>query len=160
MFTEIGPGQKSSGGGAEQPSVWKNPLLYTSSALGVAILVVGGIFFFRWSENRDITRRTIAERTEKQQEQDRVTLEQMGGKSLEIQNFYASPATVQRGEKVKLCYGVANAKTVKLEPSTEPVWPSYARCVDDKPTKETTYTLTIEDGAGHSKASSLTVKVR
>ena len=54
---------------------------------------------------------------------------------------------------------VANAKTVTLEPQSNPVWPSYARCVDVAPTKTTTYTLTISDAAGHTKSQSLTVTV-
>src|SRR3989449_10682793 len=91
---------------------------------------------------------------------DRIALEQMGGKELAIQNFYASPGTIRRGETVQLCYGVANAKTVKLEPQSNSVWPSYSRCVDVTPTKSTTYTLTIADTAGNTKTQSLEVKVR
>ena len=69
----------------------------------------------------------------------------MGGKTLDIQAFYANPGAVHRGESVKLFVSVvANAKTVKLEPQPNPVWPSYSRCVDVKPTKTTTYTLTID----------------
>jgi hypothetical protein len=83
----------------------------------------------------------------------------MGGKTLDIQAFYANPGAVHGGESVQLCYGVANAKNVKLEPQTNPVWPSYARCVDVKPTKTTTYTLTIDDGAGNTKTQSIEVKV-
>jgi hypothetical protein len=49
---------------------------------------------------------------------------------------------------------------VKLEPQTEPVWPAFSRCVSASPRKTTTYTLTIEDGAGHSKAAAIEVKVR
>jgi hypothetical protein len=88
-----------------------------------------------------------------------VALDQMGGKTLDIQAFYANPGVIHRGETVQLCYGVANAKTVKLEPQENPVWPSYARCVDVKPAKTTTYTLTIDDGAGNTKTQSLEVKV-
>ena len=84
----------------------------------------------------------------------------MGGKDLAIQSFYASPGVVHPGEKLQLCYGVANAKTVKLEPQDNPVWPSYNRCVDVSPKKDTTYTLTIEDGSGHTQTQSLDVKVR
>src|SRR6266852_3357325 len=104
--------------------------------------------------------RAKEERTEKQQEQDRITLDQLGGKELAIQNFYATPGVVRRGETVQLCYGVANAKTVKLEPQSNPVWPSYSRCVDVTPTKSTTYTLTIADDAGNTRTQSLEVKVR
>jgi len=144
----------------EKKSALKNPFLYSWAALAVAALVVVGILFSRWLENRTLERRAREERTQKQQELDRATLEQMGGKELAIQNFYASPGAIRRGETVQLCYGVANAKTVKLEPQSNPVWPSYSRCVDVTPTKSTTYTLTIADAAGNTKTQTLEVKVR
>ncbi len=127
--------------------------------LVVVALVVGWILFSRWSDNRLIERQAIQQKQEKQRESDRTALEQMGGKTLDIQAFYANPGVVHRGETVQLCYGVANAKNVKLEPQSNPVWPSYARCVDVKPSKTTTYTLTIDDGAGNTKRQSLEVKV-
>jgi len=89
-----------------------------------------------------------------------MTLKQMGGKELAIQNFYASRAVIRRGQSVQLCYGAANAKSVKLEPQSSPVWPSYSRCVDVTPSKTTTYTLTIADAAGNTQSESLEVKVR
>jgi hypothetical protein len=144
---------------SETKSVFKNPLLYSSVVLAIVALVVGWILFSRWSENKRIDSQASERKKETQQESDRATLEQMGGKELDIQAFYASPGAVHRGESVQLCYGVANAETVKLEPQDNPVWPSYARCVDVKPTKTTTYTLTIADGAGNSKTQSLEVKV-
>jgi hypothetical protein len=141
-------------------SAFKNPFLYSWTALAIGVLVVGWILFSRWLENRNMETRAKQERTQKQLEQDRIALEQFGGKDLSIQNFYASPGTIRRGETVQLCYGVANAKTVKLEPQSNPVWPSYSRCVDVTPTKSTTYTLTIADAAGNTRTQSLEVKVR
>ena len=139
--------------------ILKNPMVYSSIALAVVVLVVGWILVSRWLENRGIEKRARDERTLKQQEQDRITVEQLGGKELAIQNFYATPGLVRRGETVQICYGVANAKTVTLEPQSNPVWPSYSRCVDVKPTKTTTYTLTIADASGNTKTQSLEVKV-
>jgi hypothetical protein len=141
-------------------SAFKNPFLYSWTALAIGVLVVGWILFSRWLENRNMETRDKQERTQKQQEQDRIALDQLGGKELAIQNFYATPGVVRRGETVQLCYGVANAKTVKLEPQSNPVWPSYSRCVDVTPTKSTTYTLTIADAAGNTRTQSLEVKVR
>ena len=141
-------------------SAFKNPFLYSWSALAIAALVAGWILFSRWQENRVIEKRAKEERTQKQLEQDRIALEQFGGKELAIQNFYAVPGTIRRGETVQLCYGVANAKTVKLEPQSNPVWPSYSLCVEVTPTKTTTYTLTIADAAGNTRTQSLEVKVR
>ncbi len=141
-------------------SAFKNPFLYSWTALAIGVLVVGWILVSRWLENRNMETRAKQERTQKQLEQDRIALDQLGGKELAIQNFYATPGVVRRGETVQLCYGVANAKTVKLEPQSNPVWPSYSRCVDVNPTKSTTYTLTIADAAGNTRTQSLEVKVR
>jgi heme exporter protein D len=143
-----------------QKSALKNPFLYSWAVLAVAALVVCGILFSRWLENRTFEKHAREERVQKQQEQDRATLEQMGGKELAIQNFYATPGTIRRGETAQLCYGVANAKTVTLEPQSNPVWPSYSHCVDVTPTKSTTYTLTISDATGNTRTQSLEVTVR
>jgi C4-dicarboxylate-specific signal transduction histidine kinase len=144
----------------QKKSAFKNPFLYSWAVLAIVALVVVAILVSRWMENRRIEERAMQEKTQKQLEQDRIALEQFGGRELAIQNFYATPGTIRRGETVKLCYGVANAKTVKLEPQSNPVWPSYSRCVDVTPTKSTTYTLTIADAAGNTKTQSLEVKVR
>jgi hypothetical protein len=141
-------------------SALRNPLLYSSIVLGIAVLSVAWIFYSRWEENRLIERRTQQEKAQRQLENDRSALEQLGGKELAIQLFYASPVAIRRGEKTQLCYGVANAKTVTLEPQSNPVWPSYSRCVEVAPTKTTAYTLTIVDAAGNNKSQTLEVKVR
>jgi hypothetical protein len=145
----------------QQPKpIFKNPLLYSSLVLLGAALAVGWIFFSRWQENRQIERKTALETVQKQLENDRAAVQQFGGKELAIQDFYAIPVAIRRGEKTQLCYGVANAKNVKLEPQSNPVWPSYSRCVDVAPTKDTIYTLTIEDAAGNRKSQTVEVKVR
>ena len=144
----------------QKKSILKTPFLYSRAVLALVALAVLWILTTRWLENRNFEKRATQERTQKQQEQDRIALEQMGGEELAIQNFYASPGMIHRGETVQLCYGVANAKTVKLEPQSNPVWPSYSRCVDATPTKSTTYTLTIADAAGNTRTQTLEVKVR
>jgi hypothetical protein len=153
MFTETN--------GRQPPakSILKNPLLYSSILVGIALCVVGWILFSRWELNRSIERQSREQKSQKQAEADRIALEQMGGKELAIQTFYASPGAIHKGESVQLCYGVANAKTVKLEPQSNPVWPSYARCVNVSPAKSTTYTLTISDAAGNIQTQSVQVTV-
>jgi hypothetical protein len=141
-------------------SIFKNPLLYSSFGLAIVALVVGWILFSRWQENQRIDRQSAEARSEKQRENDRSALDQFGGKELDIQSFYASPGAVHRGGSVQLCYGVANAKTVTLEPQPNPVWPSYSRCVDVAPKKTTTYTLTVHDAAGNTKSQTVEVKVQ
>ncbi len=141
-------------------TLFKNPLLYSSLLVGTALLVVLWILYSRWQENRSIERRTREETTRKQLANDRIALEQLGGKDLAIQSFYASPGAIHKGESMQLCYGVANAKAVKLEPQPNAVWPSYARCVNVSPAKTTEYTLTISDASGNTKSQSLLVNVR
>jgi len=141
-------------------SPFKNPLLYSSLLVGIALIVVSWILYSRWQEDRSIERRTREEASRKQLENDRIALEQLGGKELAIQSFYASPGAIHKGESVQLCYSVANAKIVKLEPQPNAVWPSYARCVNVSPAKTTTYTLTISDSSGNTKSQTLQVNVR
>ena len=138
----------------------KNPLLYSSIVVGTALLVVLWILYSRWQGNRLIERRTRQETSRKQLENDRLTLEQLGGKELAIQSFYASPGAIRKGESVQLCYGVANAKKVTLEPQSNAVWPSYGYCVNVSPAKSTTYILTISDASGNTKTQSLEVIVK
>lgn len=142
-----------------EKSVWKNPFVYTGTILIVVAIYVGWIVFSRWNDNRQIDQRARDAAAQKQREQDRSTVDQMGGSELAIQSFYGNPQ-IHRGEKAQLCYGVANAKNVTLEPRSSPVWPSYSRCVDVSPTKTTTYTLTASDDAGHSVSQTFTIKVQ
>jgi hypothetical protein len=141
-------------------SVAKNPRFYSALVIGVISIYVGWIVLSRWHENTAIERRAAAERRAKQREQDQIAIEQLGGSELRILMFYASPATLGQGQTATICYGVANAKNVKLEGQDNLVWPSPNRCVDVKPTKDTTYTLTIDDGKGHSQSQAITIKVR
>lgn len=144
----------------ESNSAFKNPLLYSSIALAIAVLVVGGILFFRWQNDKEFDRRAAEERSQKQHQADQAAIEQLGGKEFAIQSFYASAGVVKPGETIQLCYGVANAKTVTLQPQDNPVWPSPNRCVDVAPKKTTTYTLTITNAMGETKSQTLDVKVR
>src|SRR3954471_19924508 len=86
-------------------SILKNPLLYSSVALGIAILVVGWILFSRWEANRQIERRPREEPAGKRGQSARARREQPGGKELAIQSSSASLGLIHRGESVQLCYG-------------------------------------------------------
>jgi hypothetical protein len=119
-------------------------------------LYVGGVFYSRTQANQAIAEETA----KKQRNQDRQSYEAMGGNRFEILGFLAYPTTIQAGEKSSLCYSLSNAKTVKIEPQTEePVWPALSRCVHISPRKTTKYTLTVEDGAGHTKIAAVEVRV-
>ena len=140
--------------------ILKNPLIYSSAAAAAVLLAVVFTLLSRWLNVRSIERAAAAQRQEQQREQDRVTVEQLGGKSFDILMFYASPRAIERGASAKLCYGVSNAKSLTLEPGSYAVWPSASHCVDVSPRKTTTYTLTILDQAGHRKSQTVDLVVR
>lgn len=144
----------------EPKSRLKNPLLFSSAVLVAALLAVVFVMLSRWQDSRNFERQAARQRAEKQDEQDRLAVEQLGGNDFAILNFYASPTSIRRGESAQLCYGVSKAKTVKLEPQSQAVWPSISRCVTVSPTKTTTYTLTIEDAAGKALSQTVDVTVR
>ena len=141
---------------SEPRSLFRNPFLYTGTLIVAALVYLAVVFFLRVHSSREFERRAA----EKRRAADERAVESMGGNRLEIQSFYASPGIIQRGKTAQLCYGVANAKAIKLEPYDKPVWPSYAHCVDVSPSRDTTYTLTIADAAGHTQTATLTLKVR
>jgi hypothetical protein len=129
-------------------------LPYTTAALVVAMIYAGWTIYSRLTANR----RADQEAATKKLEFDQKTLNMIGS-DLKITSFYAPPA-IHAGEKALVCYGVANATSVRIEPAVESITPSLARCIDATPGKTTEYTLTAEDGAGHSVSQTIVVKVQ
>jgi hypothetical protein len=132
-------------------------IIVSAVAFLVVGLYVGSIFYSRWETNRALTEKSA----EKQRSQNQQTYEMMGGDRFEILSYVADPAVIRVGEQSSLCYSVSNAKVLKIEPQTEEsVWPAFGRCVHVNPRRTTKYTLTIEDGAGHTKSAEVEVKVQ
>jgi hypothetical protein len=117
---------------------------------------LGWVFYSRREANQAVEDRAAENRRVQNQQ----TFEMMGGNRFDILGFYANPGSIAAGDRTSLCYSVSNAKSVKLEPQTEPVWPAFSRCVNALPRKTTKYTLTIEDGEGHTKSAVVEVRVR
>ena len=65
-----------------------------------------------------------------------------------ITQFYVSPATIAKGDRALLCYGVEGAVAVRLEPPVDEITPSLARCLEVKPAATSTYTLFARNRAG------------
>jgi len=80
-------------------------------------------------------------------------------KTARIAQFYAREPAVPKGEKTVLCYGVENAKTVRIEPPVDRVWPAISRCFDIAPSTATTYTLTAEGEDKQPVTKSVTVQI-
>jgi hypothetical protein len=142
-----------------QKSIFKNPLVYTSALILMVAAYVGWIMLSRYQDTRAYQQRKAEEQSRKQREQDQVAIEQLGGNDLAIQMLYAT-RTIQRGETAQVCFGVANAKSVTLQPQTNKVWPSHNLCVGVKPVKTTTYTLTATGADGQALTQQVTVQVR
>ena len=140
----------------EEHSVLRKLLPYTTAAVIVAVLYVGWIFFSRWQLERETQRRA----EEKKQEDARRVVEAFGGGNVKILAFNATPGFLHPGETATLCYGVSNAKSVKIEPEVKDIWPSMNRCVEISPKKDTVYTITAADEKGHTQTASMTVTVR
>jgi hypothetical protein len=142
-----------------EKSLLKNPLSLFPLLLLVAVLYLGWVFFSRHREDQQYNQRVRDAQAQKQREADQATIEQLGGKDLAIQMLYATPE-IRRGQTAQVCFGVANAKSVRLEPQANPVWPSHSLCVDVKPVKTTTYTLTATAADGKFLTQQVTVSVR
>ncbi len=129
---------------------------FTSVALAVALVYVGWTFFSRWQENRELTRK----QEEAKAENARRVVETLGGNDLKILSLTLDRGLIRRGEKLQLCYGVMNAKSVKIDPApAEETWPSTNRCVDYTPSRNTRFTLTAIDGNGHTQTAAVEVRV-
>jgi hypothetical protein len=78
-------------------------------------------------------------------------------KPAKILQFYSSSNTVPRGQRVLICYGVENAKSVRIEPPIEQITPSYIRCIPHAPTTSSEYKL-IATGADGTEVTK-TIKI-
>ncbi len=134
---------------------FRSVLPITTVALVLAAGYTGWIMYSRHSDAREAQEQLDA----REAARDRKIVEEYGGDKVTILNFSASDAVVHTGHRVGLCYGVANAARVKIEPGVEPLKPELIYCTQAFPKKTTTFTLTAEDQAGQSVSASLTVRV-
>ena len=131
-------------------------LPYLAAAVVAAVLYDGWVFYSRWSEAHQAEQ----QRQEKEASDARKTIEMLGGSQLKILSFYASPGVVKRGDHASLCFGVSNAKSVRIEPQVESdLHPALSHCMQISPTANIEYKLTAEDAAGHQATQSVAVKV-
>jgi hypothetical protein len=80
--------------------------------------------------------------------------------SVRILQFYASVGTLAPGEKARLCYGVANAKSVRIAPMIQGVYPAHSHCLEIVPEHTTHYTILAEGYDGTVAMKSLTLPVQ
>ena len=76
-----------------------------------------------------------------------------------ILQFYASVGMLKVGDKAMLCYGVENARSVKISPALEDVYPSQNHCLQIGPDHTTHYTILAEGYDGRVATQSFTLPV-
>ena len=81
------------------------------------------------------------------------------GAGVRILHFYAGNGVIVRGDHTVACYGVENAKSVRLDPPVEEITPSLNRCFAAEPTRDTTYTLYATGHDGKEVSVSFTIRV-
>jgi len=134
----------------------RKALPYLGLLIVAAMLYDGYVFYSRWNSRREAEKA----QTDKETADRKRAVDAIGGGGMKILSFYAAPSTIKRGQQTTLCYGVTGAKTVKLEPVVDDVWPSATRCVKASPHEDTEYTFTAEDGAGHTASETVAVRVK
>jgi hypothetical protein len=83
-----------------------------------------------------------------------------GGSDVRILQFYAREGNVVEGGRSVICYGVLNAKAVRIEPAVSGAGPALNRCLEVSAEQETRYTLTAEGFDGRSVSESFVLGVR
>jgi hypothetical protein len=153
-LTDVPPPQEP----RKEPGAWLRKLLpFTTIGMIIAALYVAWTFYSRHQTDVAAQREAAAKEQERRQ---RTVTAVFGSGEILFNNFSADSGLLRRGQHTQLCYGVENAQTLKLEPPVAPVKPAYRNCLEIAPTKTTTYTITADDGKGHTKSESLTVRVQ
>lgn len=141
----------------KQRSALQAILPYTTVAMIIAALYVAWTFYSRHEANRAAAQ---AIQNKKAEENKQFVSDVYGSGEIKFTAMTADSGTLAPGQTTQLCYGVVNAKSVKIDPPIEQLKPSYHHCFEIAPKKTTTYTITADDGARHTKSESLTIQVK
>lgn len=124
--------------------------------LWIAVAVVAAQLGLTWLQrhaaNVDMERRLASRRVPAEF--------QNPGKGVKIEQFYARSAEMIDGERNLVCYGVRNARTVRLEPPVEEVSPALVRCFWIEPRQDTAYQLIAEGFDGSREQAAFVVHVK
>jgi hypothetical protein len=80
--------------------------------------------------------------------------------AVKIVQFYARAAEIVDGDRDVICYGVRNARDVRLEPPVENLSPALVRCFWVDPRQDTRYKLLAEGYDGATDEAAFEIKVR
>jgi hypothetical protein len=121
----------------------------------IAVVYVSWVFLARyWSHHN-----TTPVKDEEQARRNAEFARTYGGTQVKILQFYAREGNLTQGSPTVLCYGVLNARAVRITPAVDGVSPALSRCVEVSPIKDTQYTLTAEGNDGHTVSESFMLQV-
>jgi hypothetical protein len=132
-------------------------LPYTTVAVIIAALYVAWTFYSRHEANVKAEQELAARQAEHTQREARAIF---GSGGLSFRTWSADKAVVRPGETAHICYGIVDAKSVRIDPPVEQLKPSYLHCLEVAPKQTTTYKITAEDARGHTASEQLTIQVR
>ncbi len=130
------------------------PKRYLILALAPALAYLAYVFLVRRSAPPAPQVRKSEEQAARQAEFDRV----YGGSALKIIQFYSPKGDLMEGDSTVICYGVLNAKSVRIEPPVEGVGVALNRCVSVAPQEATRYTLIAEGHDGSVASESFVIR--
>jgi hypothetical protein len=132
----------------------KRFLIYGGAAAILGALYDGGVLLYRHAQDRDYERREGGVPAPVPD-----VVANQGG-VVRILQFYAVAGELQKGATTNVCYGVQNAREVRLTPPVEQVDVALSRCFAIAPANTTTYKLTAIGKDGRQVAAEFTVEVR
>jgi len=123
--------------------------------MGIATLWLGWVWLQRHDSHARSPRSMAAGRGAVQ------TLpEEDDGSAVRITQFYARSGEIVAGEPGLVCYGVRNARSVRIEPPVESLTPARTRCFFVEPHEDTTYRLVAEGADGSRATESFEIRVK
>lgn len=131
----------------------KRFLLYGGLAAILGVLYVAAVMLRRHAADREYQRREGGVPAPVP-----AIVENQGG-SVRILDFYAAQGKLSKGAGTNLCYGVQNAREVRLDPPVEQIGPSLSRCIAVAPERTTTYRLTATGKDGRAVSAEFTLQV-
>jgi hypothetical protein len=135
---------------------WKTAAIVGLVPLLAALAYTCWTFYARSQQESEIKREAEA----KQAEEARKFLSTYGSDYVKITQFYANPPIAHPGAQVRLCYGVLNAKALRIEPAVPNVYPALSHCAETTPSKTTTYRLVADGKDGKQATEEITVTVK
>ncbi len=134
---------------------WNHARRFLQAGAILALAYVGWMFLNRHLVDVRWTERHARDDSARSAEFARI----YGGSDVRILQFYARDGAVTEGGNTVICYGVLNAKSVRIAPPLEGVGVSLNRCIDAAPDRDTRYTLTAEGHDGRTVSQSFVLSV-